>query len=224
MVTSEELDMTFQKVGNDFGTDIKAEFATFRDIKIRWMRTYRWAEFTVSDFLKEAPLEIIEDIARTVFSRIKGNEHDYSERTVEWLTSDGFVEINQPAYISRDLRIGSEEGKHKSIEDSLNRLKDRKLIPEDLGKTRFFWSKGTPSGQSAWSSMLMKVITVNSELDSEDTPDDVLDLAILRQISYISSDFRTNNEDRRQAVLEAVRSYPGFDSVQEWLEEHGFSE
>ncbi|WII07999.1 hypothetical protein PED39_02045 [Methanomassiliicoccales archaeon LGM-RCC1] len=224
MVTSEELNMTFQKVGNDFGIETKAEFAAFRDLKIKWMRTYKWAEFTVSDFLREAPLEVIEDIAVTIFSKIKGIEHEYSEETVEWLTSDEFVEINQPVYIARDMRIGSDEGEHKSIEDSLNRLKDRKLISEDLGKIRLFWSKRTSNEQSAWSSMLMKVITVNAGLDSEDTPDNVLDFVILRQIAHVDSDFRKNNEDRKQAVLETVQIYPGFDSIQEWLEEHGFSE
>jgi len=224
MVTSEELDLTFKKVGNDFGIETKAEFAAFRDLKIKWMRTYKWAEFTVSDFLREAPLEVIEDIAATIFSKIKGIEHEYSDETVEWLTSDEFADLNQSTYISRDLRIGSEKGEHKSIEKSLSRLKNRKLVPEDLGRIRFFWSEKTSSEQSSWSSMLMKVVTVNSALDSDDVPDEILDYAILRQVSYISSDFRTNSEDRKQAVMETVQNYPGFDSIQEWLEEHGFSE
>lgn len=180
MVTTEELNIAFQKAANDFGIETKAEFAAFRDLKIRWARTYKWAEFTVSDFLKEAPLEVIEDIATTIFSKIKGNEHEYSDETVEWLTSDEFAEVNQPAYISRDLRIGSEKGEHKSIEESLNRLKDRKLIPEDLGRIRFFWSKKTSNEQSSWSSMLMKVVTVNCALDSDNVPDEILDYAILR--------------------------------------------
>ena len=42
--------------------------------------------------------------------------------------------------------------------------------------------------------MLMKVVTLNSALDSDEVPDEILDDAILRQISYISSDFRTNSE------------------------------
>ena len=72
--------------------------------------------------------------------------------------------------------------------------------------------------------MLMKVITINCALDSDDVPDDVLDFVILRQITHINMDFRMNNEDRKQAVLEAIQTYPGFDSIQEWLEEHGLTE
>lgn len=162
-------------------------------------------------------------IAKTIFSRIKGNEYEYSDGTVEWLTSDEFVQTNQPVYISRDMRIGSEEGVHRSIEDSLNGLKDRKLISENLRRARFFWSKGTSSKQSAWPSILMKVIIVNAELDLEDTPNDVSGFVIIRQIS-MRSDLRTNNDDRKQAVMEAVQSHLGFDSIQEWMEERGFFE
>ena len=40
MVTSEELDLTFQKVGNDFGfSNVSAEFSPFRDLKVRWRAT-----------------------------------------------------------------------------------------------------------------------------------------------------------------------------------------
>ena len=40
MVTSEELDLTFQKVGNDFGfRNVSAEFSPFRDLKVKWRAT-----------------------------------------------------------------------------------------------------------------------------------------------------------------------------------------
>ncbi len=46
MSTTEEiLNATFKKVGNDFGYETSAEYAVFRDLKVRWQRTYQWAEF-----------------------------------------------------------------------------------------------------------------------------------------------------------------------------------
>ena len=40
MVTSEELDMTFKEVGNDFGfRNVSAEFSPFRDLKVKWRAT-----------------------------------------------------------------------------------------------------------------------------------------------------------------------------------------
>ena len=54
-ITDEILNEIFKKVGNDFGYDVSAEFAAYRDFKIRWQRSYKWAEFQVSDYLKDAP-------------------------------------------------------------------------------------------------------------------------------------------------------------------------
>lgn len=223
MVTSEELDMTFQKVGNDFGIQTKAEFAAYHELKVRWMRTYQWAEFTVSDYLKEAPLNVVEGIARTIFNRIKGKECEYPEDVSDWLTSEEFTMKMQPSYIKRDRRIGSEEGQYKDIQESLARLKDMKLIPEDLGHMRFFWSAGTSDDKSAWSSMLMKVVTINKALDLEDVPDEVLDYVIFNQIVYVNSDFNMTQIDRKNEVARVVRNYPGFDAINEWLEDHRFS-
>lgn len=52
MTTTKEQNATFQKVGNDFGFgNVTAEYAPFRDLKVRWQRTYDWASFQVSDYL-----------------------------------------------------------------------------------------------------------------------------------------------------------------------------
>ena len=40
MSTTEEiLNATFKKVGNDFGYETSAEYAAFRDLKVRWRAT-----------------------------------------------------------------------------------------------------------------------------------------------------------------------------------------
>jgi hypothetical protein len=42
MSTTEEiLNATFKKVGNDFGYETSAEYAAFRDLKVRWQRSYK---------------------------------------------------------------------------------------------------------------------------------------------------------------------------------------
>ena len=65
------------------------------------------AHFTVSDYLEGAPIKVIEGIARTIMARIRGEERtDYSDETVEWLTSPEFRELNQERYIERSRSIG----------------------------------------------------------------------------------------------------------------------
>lgn len=56
MVTSEKLDLIFKEVGNFLHfKEVKAEFAPFRDLKVKWIRTVDFADFSVSDYLEDAP-------------------------------------------------------------------------------------------------------------------------------------------------------------------------
>ena len=223
MSTTEEiLNATFKKVGNDFGYETTAEFAAFRDFKVRWQRTYQWAEFQVSDYLKKAPQEVIEGIARTIFTKIKGQDCDYDENVVEWLTAPEFVDSIQPIFIERDRRISTEPGEHKDLEEALDRLKEKGFI-EDTGKLKIFWSNDSAEGKGAWSSTLMKTIVVNRALDSEDVPDEVLDAVILHEIAHIDCKFNMAPTDRCKAVEDRMKMYPGFDGISEWLEGHGMT-
>ena len=60
--------------------EVDAEFSPFRDFKIKWMRSYRWISFEVSDYLKEAPEEVIQSLTETVFAKVRGeNDTLYTE-------------------------------------------------------------------------------------------------------------------------------------------------
>jgi hypothetical protein len=221
MSTTEEiLNATFKKVGNDFGYETSAEYAAFRDLKVRWQRSYKWADFQVSDYLKDAPVEVLESLARMFFTKIQGDECSYSDKVIEWLTAPEFVDTTQPIFIERDHRISFEEGEHKSLEEALDRLKEKGFIG-DLGKTRIFWSNEATSGRGGWSSALMKVVMVNKALDSGDVPDEVLDAVILNKVANIECDFAMSPMDRKRTIDDRMKLYPGFDGISEWLYKHG---
>ena len=218
--TDEILNETFKKVGNDFGCDTSAEFAAYRDFKIRWQRSYRWAEFQVSDYLRGAPVEVLESLARTIFTKIQGDECSYSDKVIEWLTAPEFVDTIQPMFIERDSRISFDDGEHKDLEESLNRLKENGFIGENE-KMKIFWSKEPTETKGAWSSMLMRVVTVNKALDSGDVPDEVLDAVILKEVAAIECDFSLSPMDKKKTIDDRMKLYPGFDGISEWLYKHG---
>ena len=86
--TEEMLNETFRKVGNDFGIGTKAEYAAFRDFKVRWQRTYQWAEYQVSDCLMDAPEEVI-GRGRRISS--EPDEHKNLEEALNRLREKGFI-------------------------------------------------------------------------------------------------------------------------------------
>ena len=66
-LNNRELARIFAATGAKHGYDsIKAEFAAFNDFKVRWTRSFKWAEFEVSDYLMDAPEVIMKKFKRAV--------------------------------------------------------------------------------------------------------------------------------------------------------------
>ena len=69
-VTDSELTEVFSEVGSRYGyADVKAKFKALKDFKVQWQRSYKWAEFTVSDYMDRTPVPeiVLEHGATTIF-------------------------------------------------------------------------------------------------------------------------------------------------------------
>ena len=221
MVTSEELNRTFQKVGNDFGFEnVEAEFLPFRDLKVKWCRTINNASFTVSDYLQEAPIEVIEGIARTILSKIRAEENlGYPECTKEWLTSDEFRELNQDKYIERSRAVWDVENtEDKRLWDAYYRLIDAGLI-EEIDGLKLFWSKDELVSKAGQSSCLMRVVIMNKRFQKDDTPSEVLDYCLLHEIANITIDFGVDVIERKKEVADIMAECPGGEIARKWLDQ-----
>ena len=91
---------TLTKIFSDIGKKhdyerVNANFEPYADFKVKWERSYRWAEFHVSDYLADAPEDVIEALAETMFARICGQgpapgEPVYPIPMLEYITSQDF--------------------------------------------------------------------------------------------------------------------------------------
>ena len=217
MVTATELESTFKEVGNYFGYgNVTAAFAPFRDLKVKWRRSMDFADFSVSDYLREAPVEVIEGIARTIMSRICGEEYGYTEEVTEWLTSPEFRAINQSKYIerSRQIAVPTDDG---ILERSYRRLIDEGLIDE-IEDLRIFWSKPVGNDDIGQSSCLMRVAILNPRLKGNDVPQDVLDYCLLHELAGIKVGFGLRNDERLEEISNVLDSCPNALTAQSWLE------
>jgi len=220
MVTSEELASTFKEVGNDFGFgNVTAEYAPFRDLKVRWQRTYDWASFEIADYLEKAPLEVIEGLARTIMGRIRGEDEDYPEGTIEWLTSHEFRANNQSTYIERSRMIAVPVDGDDRLQESYARLIDEGLIDE-IEDLKLYWSKSEGSNKMGESSCLMRVVIMNPKLREDDVPEDVLDYCMLKQLANIKVGFALDRESRTEEISNIMDSCPEALKAQNWLEDN----
>ena len=220
MTTAEELNSTFEKVGNDFGFgNISAEFAPFRDLKVRWQRTYDWASFQVSDYLTEAPVKVIEGLAGAIFAKMRGEDREYPEEAVDWLTSHVFRACNQQTYIERSRTIAVPEDGDSRLKESYRRLVEEGLIGE-IEDLKLYWSKAEGSNKIGESSCLMRTVILNPKLKEDDVPEDVLDYCLLNQLANIKVGFTVDREHRTEEISNIMGSCPEAVKAQNWLEDN----
>lgn len=208
----------FEKAGKYYGfEEVQVEFSAFRDFKLKWARSYKWISFEVSDYLKNAPDEIIASIADSIFKGIRdGGKLVYSEEVRDWLNSEQFVEDNQATFLWRYRGLSeSSKGCVRDLIESYDRLISAGLVKMDP-QVVFRWY-GFGDRSTTHSSVLMKVIVVHSMLDNENVPEEVLDFALYSALKRIEAGFRPNDAQTD------LSGFPEHDRIEQYLCGRGWS-
>ena len=223
MVDNSRLTELFTEVGSRHGyREVEATYTAFRDMKLKWCRSYNWIQFDVSDYLIDAPEDVIGSIADTIFRKIKGDsEAHYDERVTAWLTSPEFVRSRQPTYVSRCRGLTlSPKGDVRDLEESYGRIVDMGLMKRDpdvyLG-----WGPAGSGRHSGFSSVLMKVVNMSSVLDDGEIPELLLDYCLYAQLAHIMMGFDPFSGSRFEEYDELLRRFPERDRAEALLRQHG---
>ena len=206
---NEILTRIFAREGARYGfKDVEARFVAFRDFKVKWRRSYTWISFDVSDYLDDAPEEVMEAIARTVYARIKGDMSvEYGDDVSEWVMSDDFVDRRQNQFVGRFRGLTrSPMGSHRNLEDSYRRLLDMGLV-RDEPKLRMGWYN-TGGRNSGTSSVLMRVVAINSILDDPEIPEAVLDYCFYAHMCHVEMGFGPDRTGKDAEYQEALARFP----------------
>ncbi len=210
---------SFRLVGKEFGYDsVDAEFVAFREFKVRWQRSYKWASFKVSDYLMDAPEEVIEALARTLFGKIAG-KHDvpYSEEMIAWATSKDFVKYKQPVYLRRSRGITkSPKGEVRDLEESMARLANAGLAEKDPDLV-LTWTKEKNIRKVGYCSVLMKVIAISSVFDNGEIPEFVLDYVVYHEYLHASRGMKAFGRAHDLDFREDEIRFPRYKEAEEWL-------
>lgn len=206
----------FEKVCKKHGyEEVEAEFSEFKDFKVKWSRSFDWIRFYVSDYLKEAPAEVVEDIAEVLMGKIAGENATYSPESVAWFTSPEFVARNQPIFIERHKKHILKDTPTDALEASRQRLVDAGMIQADAD-IKLFW--GNPKSiTTARSSVLMKTVIVNHGL--MDVEPEFLDFALYVELTIIAHGFNPDNQLPRGTV---AYDYPDGLTMAQELAKMGF--
>jgi len=123
--SAQAIEKTFREIGKEHGYEsVSAVFNEFKDFKIKWRRSCGWIEFEVSDYLINAPENVLKGIAETIFNRIcKRKSPKYSQEMLDYMNSPEFIKINRPKYLKRAKNLTRKsEGEYRDLKDSYQRL------------------------------------------------------------------------------------------------------
>lgn len=210
-ITDSRLSEIFAEEGRQYGYNtITAEFMAFKEFKVRWQRANKWAEFKVSDYLEDAPEQVVRDLAHTLLARIDGEEIvAYSPAMIEWMCSPEFSKIHQPIYIRRSRNIAKGDGTHKSLKESYNRLISMGLVERDE-TISINWKRpsATNPRSAGTSSALMRCLTINNNLDDEYVPDIALDFVLYHYLCVINAGFNPTGDGFNDTIRDMEARFP----------------
>lgn len=107
---AQQLNTIAQEVGAKYGyEDVKADFVAHADFKVTWERSYKVAEFHISDYLDGASANVLENLMDVIFSKIVGQESvEYNDEFKAYVNSKTFMK-HRPTYIKRHRDLNGKE-------------------------------------------------------------------------------------------------------------------
>ncbi|MDR2866708.1 MAG: DUF45 domain-containing protein [Methanomassiliicoccaceae archaeon] len=213
------LNRSFGNAGRICGYDsVSAEFAEFKEFKVKWRRSCGWAEFEVSDYVKDAPENVLTGLAETIFSKISRQvRNSYPQEMLSWITSDDFVRKKQPIYLTRAKNLArTPVGKHVDLDAAYRRLIDMGLMKDDKD-IMITWTKHVNTKRVGYCSLLMKVVIISSILDTPDIPTFVSDYVLYHELIHVGRGFDPFGQRHGTDFHLLERRYPMHKEAEEWL-------
>lgn len=168
MTDETEMQSIFCDIGKEYGFEqVTAAFSPEYDLKVAWRRMGSWIDFWISDYLVNAPKDVLESLARMIYGRIRDyGKTPYSSELIEYVTGRDFIEENRATFLSRICGISpGPMGRHVDLTDSYGRLLDKGLVEQE-DELVLRWSALTDNDAIGRSSALMKTVCMNRRLDS----------------------------------------------------------
>lgn len=167
-MNNKELTDIFKDVGKEYGFEkVNAEFMEYTDFKVKWTRSYKWADFQVSDYLDKGSPQVIRDTADALFSRIMGRYPEggpkYPPALTEYLLSDDLIKNYLDIWVKR----------HEDLQKAPEHLEQRVIdvIAKEYGKpidglTVLWTTKKRPQMSS-----LFRTLAANDKMSDDEIAD-----------------------------------------------------
>lgn len=155
----------FIDVGAEYGYgNVSVKLTTRKNFTAKWQRSYNWIAFDLSDYIEYAPAEAIRELARTIFTKIKGDNKSYGPDFKDYIMSEWFLAKMQPRFIRRN---------HATADDELDDIVAGLNAPEG---TAFVVTDNDDSQYEVTYSILFRTVLVPMAILESMGADDIRDM------------------------------------------------
>lgn len=210
-----------KKINGDEDFVIAAEFVPFPQVTAKWKRCPYWIHFGLSDYLADLSDNALRSIRDTILSKIyegEGYKPTYSaDIYTKEVASDEYFKHIAKVWLDRQ---DSDAPCSDAYKQAISRRK-----PARAGcRAR---TKET-SGGALYYSTIGRMFAINPILDSDDTPQNVLDVLVELGTTVVEGGYRPNvsNEYIQMDAIVKAKSRFGLDAyylAEDWLRQRGFA-
>lgn len=95
------IQMIATEIGAKHGyTDAWAELSRFKEFKTTWVRGPAWIDIRISDYIRDAPEEVLSNLLDTIMYRMEGNPTCYSQEVADYFNGLWKTDMTQK-YLGR---------------------------------------------------------------------------------------------------------------------------
>jgi hypothetical protein len=199
-----------------------AEFGRFSDLKHTWRRSARNAAFKVSDYLEDAPEEVIESLAWYLVSRAYDvrSPGGKCEKYLDYARSRQLWDAKRSLYLSRARGICTEsQGQRRNLRtvfDYVNSTYFRGKISDPT----LVWVDESPAKRLGYYFDPLNLLAVNRVFDSERVPRYVLEFVVYHELLHhidAESGRRRLRVQHTKGFREQERRFSSWADAEEWL-------
>ena len=193
-------------------TACRCAFMASKDFSFRWSFKDRELDLKVSDYVRDAPDEALEDLVKGMLGYVFTKKPLSVEIFAEYVRSDEFILAHRPIFMKRAKNYAENGiGNVRSLYDSVQRLMDAGLITEsDIDNSVFVWSRKTTFTRLGTCSTMMRVAAVSNIFDSPQYSEHALDYVVYHEIVHLRMGYRPFDRNPHDREFQRnIRLFPG---------------
>lgn len=213
----------FHAVGKELGfREVSLGFRPYSELKHTWRVTGHCLEIKISDYLQNAPEDVMESLAWYLVSRAAGRRcpRGKAGAYLEYARSRNLWSQERETYLARSRGLSlSPRGDHRdlvAIFDYVNSF----YFSRRLGRPTLAWTYEPPSKRLGFYFEALDLLAVNRVLDSESVPRYVLEFVMYHELLHHvnamdASPARRVHHTKR--FREQERLFRAYDEAEVWL-------